>query len=133
MHFLREPCFSFRPPDKGRRECRALDAPAASRTIKNKVHEHSHHRFSRNHPTFPTRWLNGCFVLSSVRRAFWPPSPVRSFLLADLTPASGCQNHTTSPSASGALVRSTVCVHRIPPRVDDVAQRPFGGTGWPRI
>ena len=42
----------------------------------------------------------------------------------NLTPASGRQDHTTSPSASRALVRSTIRVHRIPPRVDDVAQRP---------
>src|SRR5947199_1115578 len=28
---------------RGRRECRARDAPAASRAIKNKAHEHSHH------------------------------------------------------------------------------------------
>ena len=48
---------------------------------------------------------------------------------ANLTPASRRQDHTTSPSASSALVRSTVSVHRIPPRVHDVAQRPFGGTG----
>ena len=28
---------------RGRRECRARNAPAASRVIKNKTHEHSHH------------------------------------------------------------------------------------------
>jgi len=39
-------------------------------------------------------------------------------------PASGHQDHTTSPSASNALVLSIVSVHRIPPRVRDVAQRP---------
>jgi len=33
---------------------------------------------------------------------------------ADLTPASRRQNHTTSPSAFGALVFGTVSVHRIP-------------------
>src|SRR3984893_1261592 len=32
----------------------------------------------------------------------------------DLMPASGHQDHTTSPSASGALVRSAIRVHRIP-------------------
>jgi len=31
----------------------------------------------------------------------------------DLTPASGCQDHTSSPSASSTLVRSTIRVHRI--------------------
>src|SRR5580692_2202123 len=75
----------------------------------------------------PRNGFNGYFVLFPVLRACWPPSP--ALLLADLTPASGCQNHTTSPSASGALVRCTLGVHRIPPRVVDVAQRPFGGAG----
>jgi hypothetical protein len=46
---------------------------------------------------------------------------------ANLMPASGHQDHTTSPSASGALVRHTIRVHRIPPRVDDVGQRPSVG------
>jgi hypothetical protein len=48
----------------------------------------------------------------------------------DLTPAPRCQDHTTSPSASGAFVRSAISVHRILSRVDDVAQRPSFGTGW---
>ena len=59
-------------------------------------------------------------------------SPVIGFLATvaggvastDLTPASGCQDHTSSPSASSTLVRSTIRVHRIPPRAGDVAQRP---------
>jgi len=98
---LRE-VFVYRSPlNKGRRECRALDAPAASRTIKNKVHEHIHHRSHRRSPAFPTQWFTDYGVLSSVRRAFWPPSPAR--LHADLTPASGCQDHTSSPSASECL------------------------------
>jgi hypothetical protein len=37
---------------------------------------------------------------SSRRSAFLPPSPLRSLLLRNLTPASRRQNHTTSPSAS---------------------------------
>jgi len=46
-------------------------------------------------------------------------------LLRGLTPASRRQNHTTSPSASSALVSSTVCVHRIPPRVRDDRDTPL--------
>jgi hypothetical protein len=47
-----------------------------------------------------------------------------------LTPASGRQDHTTLPSASGAPVKRAARVHRIPLRVRDVAQRPseWGGT-----
>jgi hypothetical protein len=46
-------------------------------------------------------------------------------LLENLTPASGCQDHTTSPSASSALVRSAIRVHRIPPRVRDDRDTPL--------
>ena len=56
-------------------------------------------------------------------RACLPPSP--ALLIADLTPASGRQDHTTSPSASGALVFSTISVHRIPLRVRDVRNAPL--------
>jgi hypothetical protein len=48
----------------------------------------------------------------------------------DLTPASGCQDHTILPSASSAFVTGAIRVHRSPPRVDDVAQRPSFGSGW---
>jgi hypothetical protein len=66
---------------------------------------------------------------------------------ANLTPASGCQDHTTSPYAATSLVRVLLTahriirtrpaipshakrcrVHRIPPRVRDDGQRP--SVGW---
>src|SRR3984957_14686138 len=86
-------------------------------------------RAHRNHPAFPTQWFYGCYVLAPVRRACWPPSP--ACLNANLTPASGCQAHTSLPSASDALVRSTLSVHRIPPRVCDDRETPlwWDGTG----
>ena len=31
---------------------------------------------SADHPAFPARWFIGCFAISLVRRACWPPSPV---------------------------------------------------------
>ena len=40
-------------------------------------------------------------------------------------PASGHQDHTTLPSASGALVFGAVRVHRIPPRVRDDREPPL--------
>src|SRR5438093_1109447 len=46
----RRPSFAKNHPPKekrGRRECRALDAPAASRAKLNKAHEHSHHGHTR--------------------------------------------------------------------------------------
>jgi hypothetical protein len=58
--------------------------------------------------------FNGCFVLSLVNRAFLPPSPAqRASVVAVLTPASGRQDHTTSPSARPSLVNDGNSVHRI--------------------
>src|SRR5260370_29878531 len=44
---------------------------------------------------------------------------------ANLTPASGRQDHTPSPSARGALVFGAACVHRIPSRVCDDREPPL--------
>src|SRR5207244_1469986 len=112
---------------RGRRECRALDAPAVSRAIKNRAHEHSHHGHTGTTRHSPRNGFNGFLRALPGDRACLPPSS--ALLLADLTPASGRQNHTTSPSASAPFVKGTTHVHRIPPRVDDVAQRPSEGTG----
>jgi hypothetical protein len=47
----------------------------------------------------------------------------------NLTPASRRQDHTTSPSASGTLVRSAIRVHRIPPHVRDDRETPLWEAG----
>src|ERR1700687_1489808 len=51
----------------------------------------------------PRNGFNGFLRALPGDRAFLPPSPLRSLLLKNLTPASGCQDHTTSPSARRAL------------------------------
>ena len=56
-----------------------------------------------------------------------PPS--LADVAANLTPAPGRQDHTTSPSASALCVQQRLRVHRIPPRVNDDGQRPSRGTG----
>src|SRR6478672_4511188 len=105
---------------RGRRECRTLDASAAARGVKNtRVSHHGHTEIIRHSPR---NGFNGFLRALPGDRALLPPSP--ALLLADLTPASGRQDHTTSPSASAPFVKGTVCVHRIPFRVDDVGQRP---------
>ena len=58
--------------------------------------------------------FNGLFRALPGDRAFLPPSSPRSLLLKNLTPASGRQDHTALPSASGALVSRAARVHRIP-------------------
>ena len=52
---------------------------------------------------------------------------------ANLMPASGHQDHTTSPSASRAIRQERIRVHRIPPRVRDDREPPLCGTGRLRI
>jgi hypothetical protein len=76
-----------------------------------------------NRPAFPAQWFTAYIALS----------PVTGFLAtvigendsANLMPASGHQDHTTSPSAKqSALVFGAACVHRIPPHVRDDRERP---------
>jgi hypothetical protein len=45
--------------------------------------------------------------------------------LANLTPASGRQNHTASPSATASARLTLRCVHRIPPHVRDDRDTPL--------
>ena len=52
-------------------------------------------------------------------------APEKLSLPRNLTPASGCQNHTILLSASGALVRRTLRVHRSPPRERDDRDSPL--------
>src|SRR4051794_19463024 len=83
-------------PEKGRGECRALDAPAVSRAKWGREHTRSSPWVHRGHPAFPHAMV---LTVSSVI------SPVIGFVVTvallaqNLTPASRHQNHTTSPSA----------------------------------
>ena len=66
----------------------------------------------------PRNGFNGFLRALPGDRAFLPPSFLRSLLLKNLTPASGRQDHTTSPSAKRRSSRNYCarrsCVHRIP-------------------
>jgi hypothetical protein len=77
--------------------------------------------------------LTAYFVLSPATGLSCHRRPRKS-PSANLTPASGRQDHTTSPSASSALVRSTIRVHRIPPPTSvTIAKRPSVWDGMARI
>jgi hypothetical protein len=109
-------------PIRGRRECRAPDAPATA-CAEVVVEGTRVSQVTPESPGIPRAMVYGLYVIS----------PVIGFLAtvadgvasANLTPAPRRQDHTISPSASGALVRSTVRVHRIPPRVRDVRETPL--------
>jgi hypothetical protein len=71
----------------------------------------SHHRFTGNIRLSPRNGFNGLFRALPGDRALLPPSPAdRS---ANLTPASGCQDHTTSPSASVSFARTFSCTDTV--------------------
>jgi len=84
-------------------------------------------------PGIPRAMVYGLLRALPGDRAFLSPSPLRSLLLRGLTPASRRQDHTTSPSASGALVCCAVRVHRIPPHVRDDRETPLSSGGTARV
>jgi hypothetical protein len=49
----------------------------------------------------------------------------RNYCPTNLTPASGCQDHTSLPSAFVPFVNGTISVHRIPSRVRDDREAPL--------
>jgi hypothetical protein len=76
------------------------------------VKMHTSKRVHRNHPTFPHAMVLRLISSSPGNRALLPPSSADMFCLSPvgptqlLTPASGRQDHTTSPYATSSLVRS---------------------------
>src|SRR6478672_5843848 len=64
-------------------------------------------------PAFPAQWFYGLLRALPGDHAFLTPSP--ALLIANLTPALGRQNHTTSPYASAPFVRLALA-RLTPPR-----------------
>src|SRR5260370_28877180 len=125
-----EVCIEFPPsPVRGRREHRVHAAPAVScATVHKKTHTSI--QVQRRQSGIPCAMVLTAYIaLSPVSRAFLPPSPLRSLLLKNLTPASWRQDHTSSPSASHAVRYRRIRVHPIPPRVRDDREPPLCGTG----
>ena len=109
------------PPNRGRRESRVSDAPAAARVVVVNTRV-SHHEFTGNIRLSPRNGFNGLFRALPGDRALLPPSPRgigvsdpkgRHRLPRDLTPASGCQDHTTSPSARVSFARTLACADTV--------------------
>jgi hypothetical protein len=130
-----ELCMNLVPPlDRGRGERRMPAAPAASCALCIGK-KHTSKRVHRNHPAFPHAMvLTVSFALSSVTGLFCHRCPRINVLSkpgwadatsANLTPASGRQDHTTSPYAATSLVRVLLIAHRPfanPPR-DPIARK----------
>src|ERR1700726_735784 len=99
--------------------------PRVQKVESTRVRNHGHTGITRHSPR---NGFNGFLRALPGDRAFLPPSP--ALLSANLTPASGRQDHTSSPSASHAVRQKRIRVHRIPPRVRDDRDTPleWGGT-----
>ena len=98
---------------RGRREDRVPAAPMASRATKS-TRVVTTGTAGSARPSLHNGF-NGCFVLFPVNQTLLSPSSARcASIVANLTPALGCQNHTTSPSASVLFVSQYRRVHRIP-------------------
>ena len=98
------PEFLFEPPSRSKR-ARGMPGAQCTRSlvcagVVEYAHEYSQRRH-RIHPAFPTQWFYGLYVLSPVTGLFCHRRPRDK--PATLTPASGRQDHTTSPSASSVV------------------------------
>jgi hypothetical protein len=117
-------------PSPSKQRAQGMPGDRCARSLACKIkyaYERSHHGHTGN-----TRHSlrNGLRLIScSPRRSGFLVTVACGIASANLTPASRRQDHTTSPSAAGALVRSAACVHRIPPRVRDDRDTPLCGVG----
>jgi hypothetical protein len=85
-----------------------------------KAYEHSHHGHAGNRPAFPAQWFYGLLrALPGVRilgchrhrRIMVCQSPVGVTRLRKFSTSNGCQDHTTSPSASAPFVSAPEFAH----------------------
>src|SRR5258708_4482692 len=92
----------------------------ACSVVNTRVSHHGHTGTTRHSPR---NGFTAYIVLSPVTGLF--ATVIGGITSANLTPASGCQDHTTSPSASALFVKSAARVHRIPPYVRDDRETPL--------
>src|SRR5258708_36447684 len=86
----------------------------------------SHHRSTGTTRHSRTQWFYGLFRALPGDRALLPPSSAE-LSSANLTPASGRQDHTTSPSAHASFVSDTATSTASRPAAVTIASRPSGG------
>ena len=118
------PRLAFRCPSKkegaGNAGC-TLHPRSRVQRVERKLHTSI--QGSGGNPTFPAQWLYGLLRALLGDRAFLPPSLANES--ANLTPASGRRDHTTSPYASAPFVKSASTSTASHPNVRDDGQRPF--------
>jgi hypothetical protein len=102
--------------NRGRREDRVRAAPAVSCANLHVENAHEHTGSAETLRPSPRNGFTAYNALSSVTGFLATVAPEKRLLLTNLTPASGRQNHTTSPSASRTVRQKRIRVHRIPPQ-----------------
>ena len=113
------------PKIRGRRESRVPVAPIAP-CAKGSKHTVVDHRYAGNTRPSLRNGFNGFLRALPGDQALLSPSLVRCLLLTNLTPASGRQDHTTSPSASCAVrLRALLRPPHPAPNVRDDRETPL--------
>jgi hypothetical protein len=88
------------------------------------------YRFSGGNPAFPAQWFYDLFrALPGDRLSCHR----RLRIAASLTPASGCQDHTTSPYATARSSRTLPRPPQPGPTFMTTAKRPSCGPGWRKL
>jgi hypothetical protein len=106
---------------------RAAPAVSRAKAVKKDAHEHT----GSAEAVRPSlrNGFNGYFALSPVTGFLATVIRVMRSIIANLTPASGRQDHTTSPSASALFVKSASASTASRPAFVTIASRPSFGTG----
>src|SRR3982074_2756859 len=108
----------------GRREDRVRPAPAVSRA---KCANKNAHEHTGSAEAVRPSLRNGFTAYNALSQVTGLVCHLRlrELPFANLLPASGRQDHTTSPSASAPLVVRRIRVHRIPTRACDDRETPL--------
>jgi len=117
-------CVFLRAPKKQRAQGKPGARCTRSRACSVESTRVSHHRFTGT-PGLPCAMvLTVSFVLSRVTGLCCHPRPQEALLLENLTPASGRQDHTTSPSATVPFVWRAIRPPDTAASIASRAQRP---------
>jgi hypothetical protein len=118
-------------PKEGSRECRTLGASVAACAVVESTRV-SHHGRAEIIRHSPRNGFNGLLRALLGDRAFLPPSLANKS--ANLTPASGRQDHTASPSArTSVFVNTPLASTASRSNVRDDRDTPLQGNGIARV
>ena len=119
-------------PQEGSRECRAPNAPAALRA-KVESTQASHHGHAGNTRHSPRNGFNGYSALSLVTGLSCHHRRRDACFVANLTPASGRQDHTASPSAEPRSRQAPPASTASRPTSVTIAKRPSWRSGMTAV